>query len=78
VPDGSNTSVGQAAAVPLQRSAASQAPVGTRQTLRAGANLSSGQRDESPVQDSATSHWPEAGRQPTPLEVKVLCQVLPS
>jgi hypothetical protein len=62
MPTGWNTSVGHAAALPVQVSAASQSLAAGRQTLLLGTKVSNGQLP-APSQLSATSQIPAAGRQ---------------
>src|SRR4051812_1915627 len=59
-------SMGQAAGVPLQVSAASQTPAAARHTVVAGWRASAGQAVLPPLQVSATSQGPAAARHRAP------------
>lgn len=66
VPADTKRSVGHAAAVPLQSSATSHAPVASRHSVVSGANVSGGQVSLVPSHVSALSHGPAAGRHSVP------------
>ena len=66
VVEGWKPSAGQAAALPVQLSATSQAPADARQTVEGGAKPSVGQVVLVPVQVSATSQRPADARQTVP------------
>jgi hypothetical protein len=61
-PAPATASVGQAAALPVQVSATSQTPAGTRHTVVAGANPSAGHAAALPLHFSATSQIPAEAR----------------